>query len=401
VALTRTAHSPSHAAARRRRLAPAVVWGGAAWLLLRVIASAAAWASLHWIPQGTTVQVPGYSPPVLHGAAAVLAGAWLRADALWYLRIASAGYGGASGTYAFLPLFPELVRLFTPLLGGNGLYAALVVANASCLAGMIWLYGAVETLAGTRAARAAVVGLALLPTSFFLVAPYGEPVLLAAGAGALLAASRNRPLLAAAAGAAAALSRPFGVLIALPLAGFLLAGGRWRTVRWWVAPAGPVAGLVSWLAWSGAQLHDPLGALRVQAVWQRTLMLPWATLDAGVRAWLTWRRTSIGPYMLLDVLAVLFGIGIILAGTAVLRRRGSGWLAAGVAAYGIAVLAIPLSSPFLPRPLMSLPRFLLALFPLFGGYDLIRPRLRLPLAVLSAAGLAWLTALYVAARPIF
>ena len=50
-------------------------------------------------------------------------------------------------------------------------------------------------------------------------------------------------------------------------------------------------------------------------------------------------------------------------------------------AYVLAALALPLSYPVAPQPLMSLPRFLLVLFPLFmwlGAWLAHRPRARLP-----------------------
>lgn len=379
-----------------------LIWGGGAWLALRIVATLAAWASLSWLHQDPTVQVGGYSPPVLHGVLRVLAGPWLRADALWYLRIAEAGYKGNGGTYAFLPLFPMLVRLVKPLTAGQPLYAGLLVANAACLVGFIWLYAFVKKLAGRRAAQAAVVGLALFPFSFFLVAPYGEALLLAAGAGALLLAAEDHPVLAGLAGAAAALSRPFGVFIAIPLGAYLLTSHHWRRPSWYLAPVGPAAGFAGWLAWSGSQLHDLLGALHVQTGWQRTFMLPWATLDAGVRTWVSYRSSFYGPYMLMDVAATCFALVLTVVAAVVVRRRGgSAWLTVALAAYGAAVLVVPMSSPFIPRPLMSLPRFVLALFPLFIAYDAIWAKLRIPLAVVSAGGLAWATALYVAARPIF
>jgi hypothetical protein len=346
--------------------------------------------------------VPGYTPPVLHGVAGVLAGSWLRADALWYLRVAHAGYPGDNRTFAFLPLFSGLVRLVTPLTGGRVLYAALGLASVACALGFVWLFRAVDILAGSRAARAAVAGLALFPASFFLVAPYGEPMLLAAGAGALLAAVTGRPGWAALAGAFAALSRPFGVLFALPLAGFIFTGDHRRKLRWWLAPLGPAVGMLAWLLWAGRLLGSPLGAIRIQVLWQRTTGVPWATLAAGVRTWWAWQGRDYGPYMLMDVLATLFGVVIIVACVVALRRKGvSAWVIAGLAGYGVLVLLAPLSTPFPARPLMSMPRFVLALFPLFAGYALVPRRWAVPLAIASAGGLVWLTVLYVAARPIF
>lgn len=394
--------TPGVAVARGAPLREAIRWGLGSWVALRLLSWAGAIVSDLWLPGGTTVQVPGYAPPTLHGVAGVLAGSWLRADALWYLRISQAGYAGDHRAFAFLPAFPGLVRVVSPFTGGRTLSAALLAAAVAGAVGFVWLYRALDVLAGPRAARAAVVGLAVFPTSFFLVAPYGEPLLLAAGAGGLLAAATERPLLAAAAGVVAALSRPFGVLIALPLAGFLLTRGHWRMVRWWLAPAGPVVGAAAWLLWAGHRLGSPTAALRIQSLWQRTPSVPWATLTAGVRTWWAWQGRDYGPYMLMDLLATLFGACLIVLAVVALRRRRVGWwIVTGLAGYGLVALLAPMTTPYPLRPLLSMPRFILALFPLFAGYALVPRRLAVPLAVASAGGLVWLTALYVAARPIF
>ncbi|MHB8532839.1 MAG: hypothetical protein ACYDC2_08965, partial [Solirubrobacteraceae bacterium] len=55
-------------------------------------------------------------------------------------------------------------------------------------------------------------------------------------------------------------------------------------------------------------------------------------------------------------------------------------------AYAIAALALPLSYPVTPQPLMSLPRFLLVLFPLTIGvasWLSEHPRARRPLLAFS------------------
>jgi hypothetical protein len=343
------------------------------------------------------VPVPGYAPTELAGIAERLTGAWLRADSLWYLSVATGGYADR-GTYAFLPAFPMAVRAVTPLAGGNELVAGLLVANAACLLGLVLLYRFVDGLLGADAARVTVAGLAVFPTAFFLVSPYGEPVLLAAGVGALLAAQRGRWGLAALAGAVAALSRPFGVLLALPLAGLAVGRGR----RAWAAPAGPLAGAAAWAVFVAVELGHPFAALRVQGTWERIPAWPWATVADGVRSWWGYRTTPLGPYFLLDLAALGFAVALTFAAVAVLRRRRvAAPLVAGLAGYAALVVLLPLASPFPGRPLLSLPRFALALFPVFAGYALVPPRLRLPLGLLSAGGLAWATALYVAARPIF
>jgi hypothetical protein len=62
-------------------------------------------------------------------------------------------------------------------------------------------------------------------------------------------------------------------------------------------------------------------------------------------------------------------------------------LPAAYAVYAVAALALPLSEPVRGQPLMSLPRFLVVLFPLTiaaGGWLSEHPRAQRPLLVLSA-----------------
>ncbi|HEX8714741.1 MAG TPA: hypothetical protein VF706_04155, partial [Solirubrobacteraceae bacterium] len=64
-------------------------------------------------------------------------------------------------------------------------------------------------------------------------------------------------------------------------------------------------------------------------------------------------------------------------------------------AYVIAALAMPLSYPVREQPLMSLPRFLLVLFPLgmwFAAWLSAHPRARVPALACSGLSLAFFTA---------
>ena len=79
----------------------------------------------------------------------------------------------------------------------------------------------------------------------------------------------------------------------------------------------------------------------------------------------------------LTLLAFLVAAVPMLAGT--LRR-----LPFAYAAYALAALALPLSYPVGPQPLMSLPRFVLVLFPLFMYLGLWASRRRYRLLVLVA-----------------
>lgn len=380
----------------RSALRRALVWGAGSWLILRIISSLAAWFAVTSMHVGPTVGVPGYRPPTYTGIASILFAPWVRADALWYLSLSRNGYGGP-GTFAFFPVMPLLTRMFTTAFGGDELVAGLVVASVACIVGFTALYLLVEALFDQRAARVVVAGLALFPTSFFLVSPYGEPLLMALGTLAILLAFRHRFAAAAVLAGLAALSRPFGVFIVLPLAAVALrsSGARLR----WLPPAAALAAFVSWFAYAAVRTHDLIGLLRVQSLWQREPRFFPKTLVDGVSTWWTFRHSDVAPYFLFDAAAAIFGIVLVVATVWALRKdRLLGW---GLASMGAACLILPMSSVFAGRPLLSMPRFVLALAPLFVGYVLLPRSLLIAGAVISAGGLAVASAVYVAARPLF
>ena len=91
-----------------------------------------------------------------------------------------------------------------------------------------------------------------------------------------------------------------------------------------------------------------------------------------------------------NLLELAFLLAAVPAVVGVLRR-----LPLAYGAYVIAALALPLSYPVAPQPLMSIPRYLVVLFPLgiwLGAWLLEHPRVRRPAFVLSAAAMAFFVA---------
>lgn len=371
---------------------PSIKYGLAAWLLLRVLASAGAALSLRFLETGPTAAVPGFGPPRLGPWGEVLAGVWLRSDALWYLKIAESGYDHP-GTFAFFPFFPLVVRALAPLFG-NVLFAGLVAASACTLGGLILLYVWAEKLLGGRTARSAVFATALFPTSFFFVAPYGEAAFLLAASAALAAAAYKKGWAAGTAGFFAALTRPFGVLVAVPLLFALKGKAR-------LAALGPIIGLATWTTFVALRTGDVLYAMKVQSIWQREPAFFPATIVRGIKAVWDYRQTEYLWYMSMDLAALVAGTLLTALAFYTFRRASRRAEAAGLGLYGALSLLLPLSSVFAPRPLMSFPRFVLSLFPLTAAAGDYPPRAQIAAGILSGSTLVLLTALYVAAKPIF
>lgn len=321
--------------------------------------------------------------------------AWERFDALWFLRIATAGYVDGDGSAVFFPLFPLLIRGLSPILGGHPLAAAFLVSHAAAFGSMVALYFLTAGEFEERTARRAVLYLALFPTSFFLLAPYSESLFLLLVLASLWAARRRWWWAAGLAGAVASATRNLGVLLVVPLA--VEAVHQWRERRdrralllslLWsaVAAAGAVAYLVYWRSSAG----DFLAPIHQQQNWQRETSFPLATLVRGTVEAFRWVGQYPGGYHLLDWLVAV--PAVLAAAWVVLRTRPV------FGAYTVISLAAPLSYVFLPRPFMSLPRFLLVVFPILWPWAVLGLRHRGihdAVVAVSAGLLTLLTVLFV------
>ena len=310
------------------------------------------------------------------GAGDALLAPALRWDAVWFLTIADDGYEGGSRP-AFFPLYPLLVRGLGEVIGLPG--AGILVSMTAALAGLTVIHRLAERELGAAAARPAVLVMAFFPTSLFLSAIYSEALFLALSAGAFLAAKQGRMAVAGALGAGAAATRSIGVLLIVPLA--LIRRSPWLAL----VPAGLLAYCLL-LSASGLPFDSPF---RAQEVWMREWAWPLGAVPDGLTA--AWEHADrpweeFGRRVLLDAAFLLYA-AVALAGA--LRRLAPEY---GVWA-GIALL-VPLSFPVEAEPLLSLPRFVLVLFPLQLWLAAAAGARAVPLcagglAVLSAWFAAW------------
>src|SRR3954462_8042725 len=357
---------------------------------LLVWASGAGAAALWGLSARVSLFDPGVVTRPFGPAGNALVAPLARWDSVWYLAIANDGYPADDPRRAaFFPLYPLLVRAANAVVG-SPIVAGALVSVACFAAALVLLRRLTEIELGAPAARATVWAIALFPGAVFFSAVYSEALYLALSVGCLYAARTGRWGWAGAAGALGAATRSAGVVLVVPLAVMWLPNPA-RGVRdaAWIAVV-PL-GLVAFCAALAAGGGDALAPFHAQDIWFRHFAGPFAGVWDGTTA--AWR----GLHHLDDAAAradVVLFVFLVLAVPAVvgtLRR-----LPAAYGAYVLAALALPLSYPVGPQPLMSLPRFLAVLFPLFmwlGAWMAAGGRGR-RLAVLgpSAAGLAAVTA---------
>jgi mannosyltransferase PIG-V len=335
-----------------------------------------------------------------------------RWDAAWYLRIAEGGYAGSDVRAAFFPLYPLLVRAVATPFGASPealLVAAYVVALAAFLGALVLLHRLVSLELGRPLARPALLLLAVFPAAVFFGAPYSESLFLLLAVGAFYAARTDRWAWAGAAAAGAAATRSAGVLLLLPLAMLWwssgAAAGKARRVRdaAWLLLA-PL-GLLAYAAFLGLAEGDAWRFLDVQDAWSRELTVPlagaWDGFGAavdGARQLLSGQREVVyfeqaagDPYRIAAINLMLFAslVFALVACVGCLRRLPK--------AYGVwvtASLVLPLTFPVKPQPLMSLPRFLAVLFPIFMWLAIWSEERRATarVAAVSALGLGLFTA---------
>jgi hypothetical protein len=348
-------------------------------------------------------------PSLTHVLADPVLAPLARWDSVWYLRIADSGYGDSAPRAAFFPLYPLLVRAVATPLGGSEaalLVAAYALSLAAFLAALFLLHRLTEFELGRRLARPTLLLLAVFPAAVYFGVPYSESLFLLVAVGAFYAARTGHWAWAGVCAGLASGTRSAGLLLLIPLV-MLWWGSRPRRPRdaAWLALA-PL-GIAAYAAWLGLVEGDALRFLDVQAAWSRHLAVPltgaWDGLVAavdGVRQLASGSRTPVyfdaaagDPFRIAAINVMLFVtlVFAVFACVGVWRR-----LPRAYGAWVAASLLLPLTFPVTPQPLMSLPRFVAVLFPLFMWLAIVCDERRITdlVAVGFAVGLGLFTAQY-------
>jgi Mannosyltransferase (PIG-V) len=355
--------------------------------------------SLLWAPLHSSF--PPFRAYSAHGD--LLFGTFAQWDSGWFLHIADHGYDSEQST-AFFPLYTLLAHAVAEVTRSS-LVAGVLVSLAAGGVGVVVLHRIARPLLGHAGADDTVLLMVLYPIAFVFTAAYSDGLFLALAAGSFLGAMQGRALTAGVLGGLACATRLVGLALlpalilllwprtprdAVRLAPLLLLpaaigayalyldhhlGDAWAFLHaqgvFWnrhTHAAGPLSGI--WLGakdgYQGAAelaRHLPRGSGAPGGFAHRDQWATWNVIQflllvaAGWLTWIAWRR-----------LGAAFGL------------------------YSLATLLIVLTSPADVVPLVSLPRFVIADFPLFlalAAFCQRRQRLRSVLlysfAVIGAA----------------
>jgi hypothetical protein len=296
--------------------------------------------------------------------------AWDHWDAQHYLYLATHGYsatGDARNLIAFFPLYPALIRAIAAT-GLPARTAALLISNVAGVVAAILLYeiaaapgverAAVSTHQDLRenAAFRAAAFFIVFPTAYFLLVGYTEALFCALAFGAVLAARRQRWLFAGLLGGLAAAARLTGLAL-LPFLLIELFYARHALRAVWQAVIAPiliVLGFLTYLLTNLLVLGDAFAFISVQRQhWSHSLSAPWVGFADAIRGigWrVPWERLTVGG-------------GEVAGGIAAYATTTLSWLRLrpSDAAYATVLTVMVTFLPFW----LSIPRYLLAMYPMF------------------------------------
>jgi hypothetical protein len=284
---------------------------------------------------------------------------WQRWDTLHFQAIAERGYR-AYNSSLFTPfLYPFLIRVVATVIGGDTLIAGLIISNLAFLAALIFLYRLVDLELDHEVAQLSILYLAFFPTALFFFAAYSESLFLLTAVAAIYYARHKRWVLAGAWAFFAPLTRMQGAILPLVIAFEI-----WRTRR--VDPS-PLVNKITGVVLSA------LGAVTFPLyVWWGLGKSPWEPLivqssrfhgSFAIPGYSLIKASQVifgGEPLMMDYFDLGFALLFILLTVLVVRR-----LDAVYGLYSVLMLMVILSKVGDIQPLLSVPRYMLAIFPAF------------------------------------
>jgi hypothetical protein len=326
-------------------------------------------------------------------------------DSGWYFDIARQGYyysAEGQSSIAFFPLYPLAMRALAWPFGSSDAAlwtAGIAISCAAFLFGLLVLHRMTHQVFGDREiARRTVLYVCVFPFSFFLSRVYPSGLFFLLTVLAVSSARQSRWVVAGLCGALAALTRPQGILIAVPLALMAIHGARGRQLLWRAVALTPIG--VAFLGFNlyiGSLAGHRFGWLEGERSWGFSLgHPPWEQLLSVLGkleryGLYDYFFTSTGaPYHLFHGVAAL----VLLAATPAVFAR----LGLPLGAYVLVSLLVPLSG----SGLEGIGRYGTVLFPVFMVMATVKsPRFHEAMLIVGSLFLALFIGLFVTWRPIY
>lgn len=290
------------------------------------------------------------------------AASWSHWDGFRYLNIAEDWYGRGHGReIVWYPLYPLAINMTTFLLK-DAATAAVTLSILFSIIASILLFKLTRLDFDERTATLAVLFMNIFPTSFFLQAAYTESLFLTLTIGAFYWFRKEGFILSGVLGALATATRPNGIILIPAL--LVEAFSKKRSKEYWkkaiVALSAMGIGFGAYLGLNQLKFGNSFYYLAIYREYQnQELAFPWQ----GVASVVQRLNSDWAHYSKIELGAFIFGAAAALFAFKEIRKS--------YGVYTILNLLLATSVSYL----ISLPRYLLTLFPIFIALGGIKKRI--------------------------
>ena len=253
---------------------------------------------------------PGYIGKQSAPDAPYLAWIWANFDGRHFLNIATNGYHRFD--FAFFPLYPSLIYIFSKLSLVPPLFVGILISSLTLLISMFMLKKITELDYDTPTAYLSIFYLAVIPFSFYGHSVYTDSLFLMLSTCSLYFARKKRWILAGLFGAASSASRLSGVALIPALAVEWYLQTKKNGIQpnevikkffksGWVSPTLTASGIASYMIYLGIFFKNPLLFQQSMQAWrQEQFVLPIQVIVRYFKIFL-----SVDPKLLIYWIAVL------------------------------------------------------------------------------------------------
>lgn len=312
-------------------------------------------------------------------------------DGVHYLRIARDGYS-YQYTQAFFPLYPILIRAVS-YITQNYLLSAVLISNISFFLALVIFFQLVKENYNQKTALWACAFLLAFPTSFYFASVYTEGLFTLMVVSSFYLLNKGRPWLASLIGAFSSATKLIGVFLAIAFfferkidssglkAGVLSSSlGIKSKIPYLTIPLG----LIFYSIYLKIRFDNPLYFLTSQSNFgQERLNHGIVLLPQVIYRYIKIILTTDGSHLIIpafELVSTLGAFAILLIGAGRIKRE---WLV-------FSLIAVIL--PTLTGTLVSMPRYILAAFPIFIILGMIKSSLmKIIILLFFGAGLLFAT----------
>jgi len=302
-----------------------------------------------WAVSVLTIFYLGYSG--IHHSG-LFADDFIKSFANWdgghYLGIAD-GYD-QKFQYAFFPLYPLVINLFSKVTG-NIFTSGILISAVSTFFAFHFFYNLILMDFGKEYAKKGLLALMFFPMSFYFLTVYTEGLFFLLTVATFVFARRKLLVLATITASLASATRLAGLGVVISLFAFLYFTKNLKRKNWFVffAPLG----FILYCVYLQNQTGDPFYFLQAERYWNRSLVLPGSALAHSFKLLITPGFIGQNFNSFLDFIFTVFGI--------VMTWKVWKKLGIDYAIFSIISLFLPLFSP----TIVAIPRYLLTIFPIF------------------------------------